>query len=397
MQPEAVNFQPVDPGSQPLLPADWALLNNVETAITQGHDMLKWWTENCNSRVKKHRHPVARQIHSPDDNYGFLMNADLRLGSLPVAGVIQDQLFSFPKARHGKARDLNEQRRQLRAFTMNHLLHCASSAAPRACGLNGPSQSRVEKDGQGGTPSPLDGWQYRQIYYRLKNNGCIGKFSETDGRNPISLDEVGKKYAWVVFKCIMHKMEIPFGLAGTNSGPRLTISMTQPVFGVMTPEFLMNEDDPEPGVIGRYGYGNSVVPDPNNKSLMAAGPGSLSNAIETLHFRLLDTGEIRARSQFIMPQPDRMLKLNLGGRNGLPLDPVFMALNAANILTLGLARDEFSLSRNRLTKTFMEGHFSDVRATLNLLGSHFGMVADWTDTANLPDWARTGYESVIQA
>lgn len=396
-------FPPLDPASAPISSEDWAILNGVDQAIQQGQDVKKWWADNRQTRVQEKRHPIARQIHRPDRNYGFLMNADLRLGSLPVSGVIQEQIFAFPKGRTTlSAQSKAEQRKQLRTFIMRHFMHLTSQAVPETCG-----------DQHGAKPDTV-GWQYEQVFYKLQGTGEIGKFPAARARDLISLDEVGPKYAWVVFKVVIHHLNFTIDLAGTPAGPGLTASLKQPVHTVMTPDFLMDEEDPEPGVLGCYGYGYSVVPDPNYKSVLAAGPSALTNTIETLHFRLLESGEICANMDFIMPQPDKIInfdpeKMGLDIADHLSfgmaskvfapvskllsgitpdLDPMYMAMRFANLATLGLAGDEFSINRETLLKTFMSMHFTDVFNMFNLVGSHFSMVPDWTDAKNLPAWAR---------
>src|SRR5438552_2711678 len=117
---ESVSAPAATQASAPLTADDWAILNNVATAITEGQDLKKWWAENQRTRVPLNNFPVARQIHRPDLNYAFLLNANLRLGQLPVAGVIQDQLFNFRKAPKGMTRSPEWMRRQLREFILRY-------------------------------------------------------------------------------------------------------------------------------------------------------------------------------------------------------------------------------------------------------------------------------------
>ena len=51
-----------------------------------------------------------------------------------------------------------------------------------------------------------------------------------------------------------------------------------------------------------------MVPNPNYKTLFAAGPSKLTDTIETLHLRVLETGEVRAHMDFITPQPAQIME-----------------------------------------------------------------------------------------
>jgi hypothetical protein len=388
-----------DPLSAPLTDDDWAILNNVDSAITEGQDLKKWWAETQSTRVPLNNFPVARQIHRPDLNYAFLLNANLRTGMLPVAGVIQDQLFNFRKAPPGMRPSPEWMRDQLREFILHYFMRLTSAQPPVQPGER-PGDPPADSAPRPGHPAPPRyGWGYKQRY------------------DLVSLDEVGPKYKWVVFKVNIYHFDFPIDIAGYANGPKLVISMQQPVHAVMTPDYLVDRENPEPGVLGEYGYGYSVVPDPTYKTLFAAGPSQITNTIETLHFRVLDTGEVRAHMDFITPQPARIVnfdpvkwsfqiadRLTFGAASlvlapfkqvleGITpqVDPVYMAVRLANVLTLGIAGDEFGVTNEQLFKTLMTLHFTDVYNMFNLAASHFGLVSDWTDTENLPEWTKGTY------
>src|SRR5262245_16658606 len=97
METAAKLSKSLDQVSAPFNDEDRGILANVETSIREGQELKTWWEEKRDNLVQINRFPVARQIHSPDANYGFLMEANLKSGALPLAGVIQDQLFSWPK------------------------------------------------------------------------------------------------------------------------------------------------------------------------------------------------------------------------------------------------------------------------------------------------------------
>lgn len=409
------NSTRLDPASAALDQNDWGVLENVGKSIQRGRELRDWWTAHKDTRVKINRFPLARQFRQTTENYGCLMEADLPSGSLQIAGVIQEQLFAVRKIPHADATAQAETARQLREFVMRHFMHVTSFQSGRA---NDSSDTALQA---------RRGWGYEQAYYKLTGSGLIGKFAPEDRRRIGSLLEIGPnaKYEWIVFAVHIHNLAIPFDLTGEASGPSLTMRTEQVAHTVLTHDYLEDQTGSEvtqtgsgPKVVGRYGYGYSVVPDSSGKSLIAAGPGEITNTIEMLRFTALETGEIRARMVFLMPQAPRVLNFNpvgwswdLADRLSLNmatrlfgpvrgileqfeprLAPVFMGLKLADMLTLGMAGDEFAMRKEDVYKSIMYSHFADVHRMFNIAGTHYSMVRDWTDTASLPDWASPAVE-----
>ena len=387
----------LDPSSPPLNADDLVILGQVDAQIAMGHELKTWWRENRDTRVLMNRVPIARQVHQPDTNYGFLMDAHLKRGTLPVGGVVQDQAFRRPKLQPSCAPDDPQwMKKQLRTFVTKYFMRMAGTLPPRT-GTEG-----------------REGWGYQQMYYKLAATGAIGKFPAAQQTLIVPLDEVGTKYSWIVFLVKVHQFDLSFGIPGVSNWPNVTLSMTQPVHTVMTADFLVNEDSPEPGVLGRYGYGYSVVPDLAHRSAVTAGPSTITNTIEMLSFRVLDTGEVRAHMVFITPQPPRIVdpvllafdvadRLSFGTASSVfgPLktlleriepdvDPIYFSIDLLNTISVGLAAQEFGISRQNLFRKLMNLHFTDVYKMYNLAASHFAMVRDWTDSSKLPDWATAG-------
>ena len=343
----------IDPASAPLTPDDHAILAGVAGTIRNGEELKRWFRSNLRTRIPLASFPLARQIHEPDSNYGFLLDANLDSGQLPVAGVVQDQLFAWPKSPGGAPSDPAN----LRAFILEHFMRMAATQPPLRPGAE---RNRT-------------GWAYNQVYYQL-TTGETGKFPESQQTQMMPLYDVGRKYNWVVFRVNIYHLNSPLHLTDSPNGPMLNASLLEPVYTVMTPDYLLDETRPEPGVLGRYGYGYSVLADPTKTPLLAASPSALTYTIETLAFTLLDTGEIRAHMDFIMPQPPRILnfdpvgwsfaaadKLSFGTASKIlapvkeilrgfepQVDPLFLFLRLLNQTTIGLSGDEFDYTRERL-------------------------------------------------
>ena len=408
-----------EPSSAALTEDDLAILENVPSAILEGRDLSQWWSRARKTPELLGRFPVSRQFHTSwDVNFGFLHDAVLRQGVLPVAGVTQDQLFDYPKVPAGMAgRDPKWVRDQVREFMMRHFMRLTYAAVPNLL-PQGPEKqppralAPFSRCGRGGSLS--HGWGYEQWYYQLAESGEIGKFPDGERYRIIDLREIGPKYSWVVFKVDIFHFD--FTIPPVPTGPQLNIPLPQPVYTVCTPDFVVHEENPAPGVLGAYGYGYSVVPNPNYKTLFAAGPSKLTNTIETLSLWVLDTGEVRSHMNFITPQPPQILEFKpvewsfqladlftFGAASTLlapvkrilegfepEIDPVYTAVRLLNLLTLGVAADDYCVTKEQLFKLLMVLHFTDAFHMYNIAASHFRMVPDWTDAKSLPDWGRYG-------
>lgn len=405
-------------GSAAWTEQDLAILENVPEAIAQGRDLRQWWDKARKTPGLLRRFPVSRQLHQPDVNFGFLHNAVLRRGVLPVAGVTQDQLFDYPKVPAGMAgRDPLWIRSQVREFMLRYFMRQTYVAAPNML-PQGPERQPPKalqpfsRCGAGGTKSY--GWGYEQWYYQLADSGRVGKFPDSERYQTVDLRDIGPKYSWVVFK--VNIFQFDFTIPPVPTGPQIKIPVPQPVYTVCTPDFIVQEENPRPGVLGEYGYGYSVVPDPTYKTLFAAGPSKITNTIETLHLRVLESGEVRAHMDFATPQPPQIVECNpvewsfrladlftFGTAStvlaplkwlleGLQpsIDPVYTSVRLLNLLTLGVASDDYCINKEQLFKLLMVLHFTDAFHMYNFTASHFRLVPDWTDEESLPDWARYG-------
>lgn len=395
---------------------DKALLANVDTAIRQGRELNLWWQGN-KSAVS--RFQFMRQLHNPPEwNYGFLDNAVTSAGSLPVAGVIQSQLYSTPEGPGGTVTrpDLEFVSAQAREFMMRHFMRLTSA---RNHAISG-SEAALPKARQGAAAAARRGWGYRQLFYKLAKNGRIGKFPEDQQTQIVDLREVGPVYEWIVFQVRIFGFDISVDLS-PGEGPKLQIITEQPVHTVLTPDFVVQ--DPmsgirraRDGVVASYGYGYSVVPDTAQQGIIAALPSAIDNTLETLRLDVHEDGRVWACMDFITPQPARILNLDpvsLGfqvadffsfgtaSRVLAPVkktlselvpspDPVYAGISLLNAATANAASDYFSIDKRHLFMKLMALHYTDVYDMYNLSASHFRQAGDWTDTASLPDWACFG-------
>ena len=399
----------VAPGSATFTADDLAILGQVDTAIQYGHEILDWWNANRGTRVQANSFPIARQIHQPDLNYGFLLDAHLKSGTLPVAGVVQDQLIRWPKLPPDCPRQPEWMRAQLRAFIFEHFMRLAGT---RPLSEAAPLGADAETS-ESGADDRL-GWGYRQKFYKLAD-GTIGKFTPDQQASLIALDDIFPKYSWIVYEVRIHQFDMSFQLPGSAKGATINASSMQPVHTVLTPRFLVDEEHASPGIVGEYGYGYSVVPNPVGDPILT-GPATLKQTIETLTFRVLDDGSVRAHMNFITPQPTRIinrdpvqmafaladhLSFNMASTALAPLktvlegmmpqtDPVYLSIDVLSALTMGVSSNALGMNKDTIFQTFMNLHFTDVFKMYTLAASHFAMARDWTDAAALPTWTMQG-------
>ena len=182
----------------------------------------------------------------------------------------------------------------------------------------------------------------------------------------------------------------------------------------MAPEFIVDLDNPGPGILGEYGLGHAFVHNPG-PSALAWGPGEFDAAYKMFRFRVLETGEVQVRMEFVVNRPTAVLQVSLNpvkwglaladlasfgwagrllGRaitvlDRLPgasahFDPVYPAIGLANLLTGGYAGRDWGISRDDLDRLFLLQHYRQHYATVTGSLLTWRQIPDWLDTQHLP-------------
>jgi hypothetical protein len=246
----------------------------------------------------------------------------------------------------------------------------------------------------GNVPSRREGWGYSQLYYKLRENGRIGKFSASERRVVVDVREVGRngvasKYDWIVLR--VRIFDFPISFPPFTAGPQLTIPFQQDAYVILSPEFVVYEDQPEdPEMEGRYGWGYAFIKLPPDGNLLAYGPVGLGPGFMNFRFDVKKSGEVLLYNAFTANRPTRLVNVPLNpinagiqladqvtfglasklfapaqkGMNLLPFanatfDPIFASLDLANWVTLGLAKSKLGISKELLIKEVMAIHFGD--------------------------------------
>jgi len=271
------------------------------------------------------------------------------------------------------------------------------------------------------------GFGFSQIYYKRKKDGKIGEFPEEERDKIVDLRRFKDELEWIVLKNPIFGFGFEFKLFGNlledlvgSSGPRLSVPAKVYNYLVISNDFVVNVENPEPGVRGRYGFGYAFVNDPE-PSLYGYGPGQLEPGYEQLVWEVRDSGEVQVTASFVAREPREILRLSvdplawgyqftkaLGGElpdgwkrayDSLPLtnltfDPVLPSVRLLNLFTMGQAAKRFCISKDQIIKEALFLHFLQHYQTI--LGSlqTWRQVPDWTaKEGKLPKFVVSGKSS----
>jgi hypothetical protein len=265
----------------------------------------------------------------------------------------------------------------------------------------------------------LKGFGFEQLYYKRRGTGEVGKFSAQERFAIVDLREIGRTYDWIVVKVCIFDFNFRFRPFGSGN-PQIVVPLQEDSFLVLTRDFIQEQDDPEPGVLGRYGLGYAFIKNPS-EGVLAFGPGEFDAAIERIDFEVRENGQTRVAMAFVANRPERLVNfsfdpfglglriadfasLGLASRlfgpfwralDGIPrprleLDPVYAYVDVMNLLTGGAAAEELCISRDQLDREFLVKHFMQHYQTVAGSLATWRLVRDWLDVASLPEWAIHG-------
>jgi len=266
------------------------------------------------------------------------------------------------------------------------------------------------------------GFGFKQVLYKLRDSGEIGKFSEQEETAIVDLREIGSTYEWIVVRVRIFDFSFSFQPFG-SSGPELSVPLTEASYLVLSRDFIFNEDNPSLDCLGRYGLGYAFIRDPTD-GVIGYGPGQFRAAVEIINFEVSEHGEIRVRMIFVADRPERIANVSLNPvdwsfrladffslgatshllapvKNTLKriptsvdsFDPIYSFISLINSLTGNQAGQQLCISREQLEKDFLAQHFIQHYATI--VGSllTWRQIPNWLDTTALPEWVVTGKSS----
>lgn len=404
---------------------DRLILDRVEGALEDGRELKSWWDRTYPNGFAE-KFDLERVFNRPDSSFGFFDEVQLGRGLLPVMGNFQDMLYDQPRTPTALTQNAAEwMRDQIREFILHYFMRVSSFRQPDVYveSRRRALPSYLEKLSWCNEPNILrQGFGFTQYYYKLRDTGQIGKFPQESESAIIDLREIGVKYEWIVVKVRIFDFNFRFKPFGSN-GPELSFPLTEASYLVLSRDFILNEDEPSPDALGRYGLGYSFIRDPT-QGLIGYGPGQFRAAIELINFEVSRRGDVRVGMVFVADRPERIANVslnpvdwsfNLAGlfsfgmasqflaplRNTLEripttvdsFDPVYGFVSLANSLTANQAAQQLCISREQLEKDFLAQHF--IQHYTTIVGSllTWRQIPDWLDSAALPEWVVLGRSS----
>jgi len=402
-----------------------SVLKNATRALSDGL-ALKNWLDRSLGTSQCTEFDLVETFNRPDRSRGFFGRAPLEGRTLPVMGVVDELFYDRPKAVPGGEKEAARwMKEQIRQFVLKYFLRISDTRRPQTvvetpegflADLLGPlspaAKPEVEKDGMG----------FTQAYFQKKGSTNFEAFDEEGQSEIIDLRELGRVYDSIVLRLSIYQFNVSLRPMGATA-PQFMVPLKEESYLVVSPEFIRDVENPEPGVLGEYGFGYAFLRNPR-RGPFAYGPGEFGVAFQTINFRVLDTGEVWVKMTFASDQPQKIVNLTLDpvewgftmadavsfGQasqvlapfkrllqqmpfRDFNLDPTVTALDWMNTLTAGQVAQQLSISKEDLYRGFLRRH--SLQHYQTVLGSLriWRMIPNWLDEMDLPVWVVKGWSS----
>ena len=397
---------------------DSALLGGVEQAVAEAVALQHWWEAVDRAGAYSDKFQIMRTFNPADTSFGFFDVATLPGDrELPVMGVFQDLSYDRPKAAEAMV-----YRDQLRAFVLRYFMRVSDYRAPEAFVDENREGRGLHIPGLSWCPRPGDtrqGFGYRQLFYKLRRSGRVGKFPPAQQGAIVDLREIGPIYEWIVASVRIFDFTLTFRPFGGEQ-PYLTIPLSEETPIVLAKPFIRAVDDPGPGLLAEYGFGYAVLRNPLARGPLVYGPGRFGPGFQLIDFKIRDSGEIRVCLTFVINRPQQILdvpldpftwsaqlanlvSLGLTSRVFAPFyallqqtsraapgfDPIFGYVDLVNALTGGRAAEDLCISRVQLEKDMLVQHFMQHYTLITGSLMTWRQVPDWL-SPELPAWVLSG-------
>jgi hypothetical protein len=405
---------PVPVGQGPVLDGEGrAVVAEVDRALADGVALLRWWRQTDRANAYARRFPLVRTFNAPDESFAFFDSAPLPSGPLPVMGIVEDMLYD--QSKQGSAEKIRD---ELREFVLHYFLRISAFERPEAyADANNTTPPRL-LPGLSWCPvyeAHKTGFGFSQHYFKPAGGGAVGAFPAQEQPHIVDLRDIGSRYDWVVAQVRIYDFNLTVRPRG-QEGAQFILPLKEQTYLALSTDFLANEDEPEPGVLGRYGFGYAYLHDPFRTGPFAYGPGQFRAAFQLIHFRVLDDGQIKVQLIFVADRPERVLdvpfapfdwglrladltSLGLASRFLGPLrgaagrwplalgsfDPVGLFVGLANLLTGGVAARDYCVSMEQLDRVFLVQHFMQHYQVVTSSLLTWRQYPSWLDREALPE------------
>jgi len=300
-------------------------------------------------------------------------------------GSVEEMLFDTARKERVPAL-----RNEFREYVLRYFMRVSDYRQPEATVEPDTPSAAGLKSPLSWCPRPSASWAgfgYSQHFYKLRDSGGIGRFSDDQRFAIVDLREVMAKYEWVILKVRIFDFNLNLAPFGANR-LQLTVPMREESYLVLSPDFIVSDDHPSAPELGRYGFGYAFLKNPGG-GLLAYGPGMFELAFESITFAFWPPARF-VRNWCLLPIARRRFStfprtsgLEPAGRrffidgdvftgtgtNGGPecvvppgpsngIDPLSAYVSFANLLTGGLAAKNLCVSKEQLEKDMLIRHFT---------------------------------------
>ncbi|HKI03136.1 MAG TPA: hypothetical protein VKK31_14260 [Thermoanaerobaculia bacterium] len=401
------------------------VLDSADLYLRRGLDLKRWWDRACATNSFAQKFPLTVSFNRPDESFGFFDVARVDGRDMPIMGNYQSLFYDQPKSPVAdRAEAARWTRDQLRQFVLRYFMRISHFRLPEAFI---PNEDRVR------VPAllrPLSwcpeenpaqvGFGFSQFFAKERGSGEVRGFPEIDRYAIVDLRRIGTQLEWILPSVRIFDFKFSFQPFGPGT-PSLVVPLNEGSYLVMNRDFVFDEEEPTPDLLGRYGFGYSFIKNPL-PGLLAYGPGEFDAAIEIIRFTVDRAGRIRAEAIFVANRPSRVASVSLNpldwgyqAANLLTLgtsryllepfkrtwellpganasfDPVQLLISTANLMTAGLAARDFCVSLEQLEREFLVIHFQQHNAALVGSLETWRQIPDWLASEDrLPAWVVTG-------
>jgi hypothetical protein len=391
----------------------------VDRTRRSTEDVRTWWQAKEAAQDWADRFDLVRHFQAEDSSFGFFDAALVEGRQIPVMGVVQEMFYDSQKKASG--RDVRD---QLREFVLGYFMRVSHFREPQIALSNGLPPLTGLMRLLSWLPEPADnrvGFGYEQLLYKLRETGEVRSVAPGERGAIFDLRSIGPVYDWVAMRVNL----FDFNLRVSPLGPdvlKVDLPLKEVTYLLMTPESIVNRDDPAPGSLGEYGFSYGLLPYSPDTGIFAFGPGHFAAGFQSFVFRLSEDGAITVRAVFVVNRPDKVLDITVdpidwGFRladlmtfdvaskvlaplkavaDRLPLrlsgvDPVSLYITTANLLSGGMAERRLGISKEHLEKLMLAQHFGQHYEMLINSLLTWRIVTDWTRPEALPEFCKRGF------
>jgi hypothetical protein len=388
--------------------AETSLLERIPSSLAAGLDLLEWWRDVDESDFFEERFPLIRNFNRPTSGFGFFDNATVAGRNIPIMGAIQNMLFDRTDSTEPAA--VENARQQFKEFVFGYMLRSSSYQQPQAWTTTPGELYAVPFSPCVSGGENRAGFGYSQLYFKLRNDFRIGKFSERQSPTIVDLREVQSYYDWLLLSVRIFNFNLSYAPGG-SALPSVSIPLHEDSRVILAPAFLTVDENESADHIAEYGFGYALLNEESENSVLSYGPGRFQTGFQLIQFRLLNDGQTFVRTVFVANRPDRIVNpgaivseltnrvaqkdryrstvVRTSAAPVLP-DPILGGIRAVNLITNGEASDSWCVSVSNLLKGMLVQHFQQHYQMITGALLTWRQVLDWRDESTIPEWVKLG-------